>query len=99
MTIDIYLKLEEDEPVDPEPERPVLPLNKIVTVQNIIDCFLSELEGVNFLRQINGLGYRANQCPTQLAIKQSDLTGALNIRNYTAANQNKLVKYSDITTS
>lgn len=83
----------------PKPAIPVLPANKIVTVQDIVDCFLSESEGANFLRQINGLGYKANQCPTRWAIKQSDLTGALTISDYNAANQNKLVKYSDITTN
>jgi hypothetical protein len=59
--IDIQLELE-DESVDPEPERPVLPSNKIATIQNIVD-FLTGGDKTSFYNDAVSRGYTATKCP------------------------------------
>ena len=99
--MDIYLELEEDEPVtpepEPEPERPNLPGNKIVTVQNIVD-FLTGNDKTVFANNASSRGYSSTKCPPIWIIDAiiNSTNISLSVPSFTTSTKNKLVKYSDL---
>ena len=95
--MDIYLELEEDDPVVPEPEKPNLPANKIVTVQNIVD-FLTGNDKTTFANNASNRGYSSTKCPPMWIIDAiiNSTNISLSVPSFTNSTKNKLVKYSDL---
>lgn len=99
--IDFYLELEEYDPVvpdpEPEPEKPNLPGNKIVTVQNIVD-FLTGNDKTVFANNASSRGYSSTKCPPIWIIDAiiNSTNISLSVPSFTTLTKSKLVKYSDL---
>lgn len=90
--LDIHLELE-DEPVDPEPEpeRPFVDSNKIVTVQDVVNFLINDKDV--FLEQASNQGYPTNRCVTAELIRTIADDYILDLDLTVSLNGNRLVKY------
>lgn len=95
--VDIRLELEEDDPIVPEPEKPVLDSNKIVTVQNIVDLLTGD-DKIVFANNASNRGYSSTKCPPIWIIDAiiNSTNISLSVPSFTTSTKNKLVKYSDL---